>query len=120
MYAKMARQQKEREKRLRAWAKGLNLTQASPVRRCLHWLAGEKLRAHYCKQEWMDHVTVWSHAGKPAVLLSQPYGLNDVAKAQLAEVANGRFAVCQLDTGWYGGTTSSIEVWTLSAYQATH
>lgn len=103
-----------------AWAGPLGLRLSSTHTRCLHWL-----QRKHCPRMWggrcstevpgADHVTAWNRgAGRnPAVLVSQPYHLDDEARRQLADIDNSpglRVEIVE-GGGWYGAGTIFVTIW---------
>jgi hypothetical protein len=84
----------------------------------LHWvLKGQCSGPPECGDvrqlgRWMDHFTYWSHLGKPALLLAQPYGIGSEGLLSLARVAAREELTVRIRAGhWYGHGTVGIEIW---------
>lgn len=73
------------------WAESYGLKLARSSRSCTHWLRGERCSerdAHGDQRGgWRDHVTCWTYAGEPAVVLAHPYGLQSDDVASLGTLA---------------------------------
>jgi hypothetical protein len=103
-----------------AWAGPHGLRLSGTHSRCLHWLQGKR-----CPRSWgescaagvpgADHVTAWNRgAGRnPAVLVSQPYGLDEQARRQLADIDSQPGLRVEIDEagGWYGAGTTFVAIW---------
>ena len=78
----------------------------------LHWLTGGRGNNFgWDPPAWADHLTGWTVARKPAVLVAQPYMSVDVARESLSGVlSDDRFAVAVHASGWYGRHTVMIEI----------
>jgi hypothetical protein len=108
----------EARRKLLEWArhKGLRYSNRG---HCLPWLAkGRCTHPGYCDVahrggDWLDHITAWTRNGKPALLLSQPYGPLNNGHLQeiLARAAEFGLAVKIHGDGWYGCGTTAIEFW---------
>lgn len=95
------------------WAEREGLVWA-PGQDCLRWLAKGRCSGAcstaYGPRRWRDHVSCWTRDGKAAVLVSQPYGLSNMARAQMDSEARERgLEVAVLPTGWYGHGTTFIQ-----------
>lgn len=99
------------QERIIAWARAHHL-RLEKGRVCLDWLTtGSCPHGLHHKRSWMDHITGWNRDDKPAVLLSQPYGVRGMAIKELAEIhANGCPVVID-GTGWYGYGTTFVSIW---------
>lgn len=84
----------------------------SPTGQCLDWLRYGDCRAghDHTRPPWMDHLTGWTRNGKPAMLVSQPYGLTRDCLAELADLDRSDLPVSIDGTGWYGHGTLFITV----------
>lgn len=115
----------ETRARMLAWAEAHQLRLGNPGHRCLRWLrkgrCGGIVRGDLCREvegyRWMDHVTCWIRARKPAVLVSQPYGLGDISRSQLAELDADPALQVEISTdAWYGHGTTFVGVWRAEAF----
>jgi hypothetical protein len=95
------------------WARRLGLR---PSRRhgCLRHLLGGRCNEGHLQDGWLDHAELFTYEGRPAVLVSQPYGLTDRGVRKLAELAERHglevgVGIC--GHGWYGHGTLLVEVW---------
>jgi len=83
---------------------------------CLHWIARGRCAVSLCNEDrgrhsWMDHVTGWTRAGKPAVLVSQPYQVSAAEQMELTRIGvEWSLDVRVGDTGWYGSDTRFVEL----------
>lgn len=103
------------------WAENHGLALALPRHRCLDWLQKGRCAKRVCHglasggmvERWADHVTTWTHDGRPAVLVSQPYYLDAEIEERLHEVAAERGLYPEIDRagGWYGLGTTWIALW---------
>lgn len=89
----------------------------SPRGRCLHWITTGRCAVQACdrnraRRQWMDHVTGWTRAGRPAVLVAQPYAITGASIDALAEIdrTDGLDVVIS-GTGWYGHGTTFVGIW---------
>ena len=105
------------------WAETRGL-RYSPNGGCLHWLARGRCGVQICREghgsrDWMDHVTGWTRNGQPAVLLCQPYHVEDIV--DLAHTTNKWGLEIRIHgAGWYGHDSVCIEIWnSQAAYRAT-
>lgn len=100
---------------LLAWAepRGLRLSRSG---RCLQWPRGKRCRPCDHEPRWLDHVTCWNHARKPAVLLAQPYHLSGEDFTELRTLESEGFVVV-IGSGWYGHGTKAVEVWRSDQYE---
>lgn len=88
----------------------------SSTDRCLRWLRRGRCNDHLCVETreqyaWMDHVTAWTQARHPAVIVAQPYALDAHALDQLADLRDDGLRVEIDGTGWYGRGTTFVAVW---------
>lgn len=92
------------------WAEANQLKLTPQTKRCLCWIrSGRRCDYRCARYRWMDHVTGWQRAGKPALLLAQPYGVDISVLTDLAN--DSKLRVYTGGTGWYGHGTVAIEVW---------
>lgn len=96
------------------WAKAHRL-RYMPKARCEHWLRGGRCATG--SEEvggWRDHMSGWTRDGEPAVLMAQPYDVNEDDLVELDELSAEGFNV-QMDLlgGWYSDRTAFIAVWKL-------
>lgn len=105
------------QQRMVDWAEGRKLKLSGSHCHELHWL-----RAGHCSPPcsgiterlggWADHVTRWTRNGKPAVLLAQPYSLDDDDLVVLGGLTSADdITIIVHATGWYGYGTTTVEVW---------
>lgn len=99
-----------------SWAEAQKV-RYSPRAGCLHWISTGRCNVQLCMEDrnsynFMDHVTGWTRAGKPAVLVCQPYGLHGDDIRQLTELSTAWPVEVQIDgTGWYGHGTTFVQLW---------
>lgn len=108
------------------WAGPLGLRQSKTPNKCLHWLRGKQCprAAAYgacgATVPGADHLSVWNRGPgrNPAVIVSQPYHLNDKELAELAELAKDPDLVVEIDEdgGWYGAGTTWVALWRANQY----
>ncbi|MEV7729760.1 hypothetical protein AB0P15_34370 [Streptomyces sp. NPDC087917] len=104
------------------WAQAYGLRQ-SLSGCCPRWLQRRRSRrcqpwdcTHYGggapDHDWLDHLTVWTREGRPAVLTTAPYEVtpDDEARLRWWTQQDARLAVAR-GAGWYGSGTSQIVVW---------
>jgi hypothetical protein len=102
----------------RAQRYGLKLAKTS----CsgLHWLDGERCPSGGCHGglgRWADHVTRWTFDGRPALLLAQPYSINNDHLITLgALAARDDLDVHVGNHSWYGYRTIEVAVWRANAF----
>jgi len=103
-----------------AWAGPLGLRASSTSRSCLHWIQRKqcpRTRDYSCAavMPGNDHVTAWNQgAGRnPAVLVSQPYGLDDESHELLAQINTSPDLTVEINEqgGWYGHGTVFVAIW---------
>lgn len=112
------------------WAEGYHLRYTETDLQCPHWLirgrssgiAGRySKRGSYvyddmhhgeCREKYgLDHVTCWTHNRQPAVIVSQPYNLDENDLQELGALANEDLRVYVHGHGWYGHGTVCVEIW---------
>lgn len=107
------------------WAENLGVRLSGARRTCLHWISVGRCGIDPCQENrgrhpWMDHVTAWNRAGTAALLLAQPYQLDDDDHADLADVATRFDLDVLLDApGWYGHGTTAIHLRRPRAWRTT-
>jgi hypothetical protein len=108
-------QDRQTQEHLLKWAEARRVSRAKGGP-CLHWLAKGRCGVAICReghgsQPWRDHLTGWIYAGRPAILLAQPY---HICRADLADLATieERWGVLPVihGWGWYGHGTACIEL----------
>lgn len=92
------------------WAepRGLRLSRAG---KCPRWIRTG--RCQPCESRlsnWLEHVTGWTHARAPAVLLAQPYDITTDDEKELRALEDEGFLVNR-GRRWYGHGAVSVEVW---------
>lgn len=106
--------------RLLDWAERHRLRLSNRGDGCLHWLVTGRCTEPECSPRaaaWMDHVTAWTRDGEPAVLVAQPYVLEDDDKADLVGLAGEPSIRVEAEqTGsWYGHGTWFVGLWRAEA-----
>jgi len=106
------------------WADACRL-RYSQAGRCLHWIARGRCGVGLCREgrsahRWMDHLTGWTRAGAPAVLIAQPYDLSSDDITDLATVAGEYSVDVHINgTGWYGHGSTFVQLWRPGAWLQT-
>lgn len=110
--------------RMLDWAEAYGLRLAHPSHTCLRWLRKGRCMVAVCDSyrshpSWWDHLTTWNRDGKSAVLVSQPYGLTDDDRADLARLdAEPGIHVEIRPDSWYGLGTTFVGVWHAGVHAA--
>ncbi len=117
--------------RLLAWAVPLHLRLSRVQHACVESVLEGRCRPSKCGRwrdglardgldGWIDHVTLWTRDGRPAVLLAQPYHLSgrDLDLLQGLDVANPSLAVEVRGSHWYGLGAYGVEIWNAHARPA--
>jgi hypothetical protein len=125
------------QEKLIGWVGGYGLRFADTNRRCVHWLItgrSDDIAGRYtprgtefddqvhvtgsCGEPYgFDHVTCWTYKGKPAVLVYQPYNLDEDNLKMLGALDRHGLEVHVDGRGWYGGGTICVEIWGISRNQ---
>lgn len=105
------------------WAnlRGLRLSKANP---CFIWLTQGRCRGvvhvecgGWPSNPWFDHGVCFTHDGKPACVVGQPYDLSQTAINRLmAATREQGLRAGVRGAGWYGHGTCFVEVWNPSNY----
>lgn len=101
--------------RMLDWATTHGLTYVDRAHTCLTWLRGGRCgRSCYePRPAWLDHVTLWGREGAPAVLVAQPYHLDDRDGFQLGILDRepGLRLELRAEGSWYGFGTWFVGLW---------
>lgn len=102
------------------WAEVYGLKESS-VRCCPLWLTRKVSRrcgwdsdcqSGSADRSWQDHTICWLRNGRPAVITSAPYNLNDEDEQRLAWWCMQHPVLrVQQGEGWYGFGTTQIVMW---------
>ncbi|MDX3232540.1 hypothetical protein [Streptomyces sp. ME19-01-6] len=121
-YKEALRDRRAAQRVVTEWAERFGLKQ-SEAGCCPVWLQRSVSRrcvpercTHYGNSDpdrrWLDHLTSWTKAGKPAVLTSAPYQVSKDDEARLAWWTQEDSRLCLArGTGWYGFDTTQIVMW---------
>jgi len=112
------------------WAESHHLRYVETDLTCPHWLIRSRSsgiagryskRGSYvyddihhaeCRSKYgLDHVTCWTLNLRPAVIVSQPYHLDENELRNLGALANEDLRVDVHGDGWYGHGTVCVEIW---------
>ncbi|OLM08331.1 hypothetical protein Ae505Ps2_6235 [Pseudonocardia sp. Ae505_Ps2] len=105
----------ETRDRLLDWAEPLQL-RYSEAGTCLHWIAKGRCAVQTCQEHarsrsWLDHVSGWTRSGKPALLVAQPYGLDQDQLRDILGAAEQFGLEPRIDgTGWYGNGSTFLSL----------
>lgn len=102
--------------RMLDWAGAHGLQLADPRHRCLDWLRGGRCARATCRSgpraAWMDHVTAWTHGGKPAAFVAQPYHLSVGDVAGLDGIGTAPELSIEIRSeSWYGHGAWFVGIW---------
>jgi hypothetical protein len=115
-----------RQKQMLDWAELYRLKFYDAYQQCPHWLIagrspdligryakdGNPRDSDGCREKYeFDHVTCWTRDGIPAVIVSQPYNIHMPSLIALGDLAREDLDVYIHGTGWYGGGTVCVEIW---------
>lgn len=101
--------------------------------KCIHWLRTSRCQLTRCRDRnrgfedlrqegidlsgdnssWFDHVTTWCRGRQSAVLVAQPYYLNDGDRDALNLLGSTPGLSVEIDDagGWYGKGTTWVGIW---------
>ncbi|MDI6912211.1 hypothetical protein [Nocardioides sp.] len=122
--------------RLLEWAEPLGLRRSLRGHACRAWLTTGRRCYGACRTDdqvagwpvapgtasdlnpmplsWPDHISTWTRDGEPAVIVAQPYHLDDVDYAHLGVIAADpavRLEALPPGRSWYGARTYFLAVW---------
>lgn len=100
------------------WADPLGVKLSSTRCQELHWLRTGRCQHADCRPlRWMDHTTRWSLNGKPALLLTQPYGDLEGHREAMGNILEDDELHVETKPSWYGHGTTGIFVWRVDAWR---
>lgn len=101
------------ETKSRAWAERHRLRKSQRWHVCPCQLIGGRTSPD-CPDGggWLDHVSLWNRDGKPAVFVSQPYGVTTRGLSVLLDWARAHDVHVNINSwSFYGHGSTQIELW---------